>query len=148
MSATPPTDQDALGSCDTRAAMTPTELRDSLRAIPDLDRPATLDALDASIAYLASNAALASLAEDAYWPKWDSPWWHMLLLWELGEARRIPARTVRAMVAALDALPLHTFPLKPEDWAPGLDHARHASCHCALGSIDQVLTACGVDVDA
>lgn len=128
--------------------MTPTELRDALRAIPDVDVPAPLTALDASVAYLASDAALASLAEDPYWPKWDTPWWHMLLLWELGEARRIPARTVRAMVAALDALPLHTFPLRPEDWPPGLDHARHASCHCAIGSIDQVLTACGVDVDA
>jgi len=127
--------------------MTPLELRDTLRAIPDVDVP-TLAALDASVAYLGSDAALASLAADSYWPKWDSPWWHMMVLWELGEARRIPERTVRAMVAALDALPLHTFPLRPEDWPPGLDHARHASCHCALGSIDQVLTACGVDVDA
>ncbi len=107
-----------------------------------------MDGIDAAIAYLDSDQAAASLAEDSYWPKWDSPWWQMLLLFELGEARRIPTRAVRAMVAALDALPMHTFPLRPEDWPPGLHPARHGSCHCALGSMDQVLAACGVDVDA
>ncbi len=122
------------------------ELRQTLRAIPDAEVASHAD-LDASIAYLDSDAALESLAADSYWPKWDSPWWHMLLLFELGEAAHIPRRAVEAMVAALDALPLHTFPLRPEDWPPGLHPARHSSCHCALGSMDQVLGACGVDVD-
>jgi hypothetical protein len=130
------------------APMTPAALREQLLAIPDVEVPAERAGLDESVAYLESDAALERLAEDAYWPKWHAPWWHMLLLLELGEARRIPARTVRAMVAALDALPLHTFPLGPEDWPAGLEPARHASCHCALGSVDRVLTACGVDVDA
>src|SRR5688500_3902284 len=116
--------------------------------IPDAVVPAQLAGVDASVVCLASDLALASLAEDSYWPKWDSPWWHMVLLFELGEARRIPTQAVRAMVAALDALPLHTFPLRPEDWPPGLHPSRHSSCHCALGCIDQVLGACGVDVDA
>ena len=128
--------------------MTIAELRACLIAIPDAEVPAQLDGLDASIAYLASDEAAASLAEDPYWPKWDGPWWHMVLLFELGLARDIPERAVRAMIASIDALPLHTFPLRPEDWPPGLHPSRHASCHCALGSIDQVLAACGVDVDA
>jgi hypothetical protein len=123
-------------------------LRARLIAIPDAEVSEHLGALDASVAYLESDAALASIAEDSYWPKWDGPWWHMVLLWELGEARRIPARAVRAMVASLDALPMHTFPIRPGDLPPHLHPARHASCHCALGSIDQVLAACGVDVDA
>ena len=127
--------------------MTPVELRGALAAIPEVEVTPELSGLDGAVAYLASDAALASLAEDSYWPKWDSPWWQMLLLFELGETRRIPERAVHAMVAALDALPLHTFPLRPEDWPPGLSPSRHTSCHCALGSIDQVLTACGVDVD-
>jgi len=124
------------------------ELRRTLIEIPDVEVPAQLAGIEASIEYLGSDLALASLAEDSYWPKWDSPWWQMLLLFELGEARRIPERAVRAMVAALDALPLHTFPLRPEDWPPGLHPSRHSSCHCALGTMDQVLDACGVDVDA
>jgi hypothetical protein len=127
--------------------MTLDDLRARLAAIPDAEAPPAGD-LDASVAYLASDRAAASLAEDAYWPKWDSPWWHMLLLHELGEARRIPARAVRAMIAALDRYPLHSFPLRDDDWPPGAHKARDAACHCALGNIDQVLAACGVDVDA
>ena len=65
-----------------------------------------------SVAYLESEAALASLATDVYWPKWHSPWWHMLLLWELGEARRIPARASAAVLAGIDGL-MHTFPITP-----------------------------------
>lgn len=64
------------------------------------------DAIAESVRYLDSDAAVRSIEADTYWPKWDSPWWHMLLLWELGEAQRIPARVVRAMVDGLEALPL------------------------------------------
>jgi hypothetical protein len=45
------------------------ELRRMLAEVPDVEVPAALDGLDASIAYLASDAALASLADDPYWPK-------------------------------------------------------------------------------
>jgi hypothetical protein len=124
------------------------ELRSRLIAIPSVEVSAQLDGIEGSVAYLDSDAGLASIAEDSYWPKWDGPWWHMVLLWELGEARRIPARAVRAMVASLDALPMHTFPIRPGDMPAHLHPARHSSCHCALGSMDQVLAACGVDVDA
>src|SRR5262245_37921599 len=108
--------------------MTPTELRATLVAIPDVDVAPELDGLEEAVAYLGSDAARASLAADPYWPKWDSPWWQMLLLVELGEAGRIPAAAVRAMVAALDALPMKTFPLRPEEWPPELHPARHGSC--------------------
>lgn len=105
------------------------------------------DAIADSVRYLESDAALRSIETDTYWPKWHSPWWHMVLLWELGEAQRIPDACVRAMVDGLNALPLHTFPIREEDWPPGLDRYRHSSCHCALGSMAQVLLACGVDVE-
>ena len=68
-----------------------------------------------SVRYLASNAAMTSIAEDVYWPKWSSPWWHMLLLWELGEARRIPERAVTRMIAGLDAFRCKTFPITAEE---------------------------------
>lgn len=124
------------------------DLRAALSGIPDA---APTDDLGAEIAdsvrYLASGAALESLAIDTYWPKWNSPWWHMVLLHELGEARRIPERTVAALVDGLNALPIKIFPIRPED-APGANRARDSSCHCALGNVDQLLGACGVDVDA
>lgn len=117
-----------------------------LDRIPDVELPAV--DVGESVAYLASDDAIASLAVDTYWPKWNTPWWHMLLLWELGEARQIPARAVRAMVDGLNALPLKTFPIWPGDAPPSHDGRRDNTCHCALGSITQVLHACGVDVAA
>ena len=101
--------------------------------------------IDDSVAYLGSDEALRSLERDPYWPKWHSPWWHMLLLHELGEARQIPARAAAAMVAGLDRL-LHIFPIHPGD-APGADLHRDTACHCGLGSMFAVLAACGIDVD-
>jgi hypothetical protein len=126
------------------------DLRARLAAVPTADvahSPATLAQIEGAVAYLASPEAIASLQVDPYWPKWASPWWQMLALYELGLAERIPKRTVRALVAALDAMPLHTFPIREDEWPADVDRRRHASCHCALGSIDQLLDACGVDVD-
>ena len=118
-----------------------------LAAVPDptpLRSAAVARGIADSVAYLGSDAALRSVELDPYWPKWHSPWWHMLLLHELGEARQIPARTATAMVARIDRL-LHFFPIHPGD-APGADLHRDVACHCALGTMSSVLTAAGLDV--
>jgi hypothetical protein len=122
-----------------------------LASLPDptLDRRPEIDrAIAHSVEYLASDAAQRSLDADTYWPKWDSPWWHLLLLHELGEARRIPERAVAKMVEGLNALRVKIFPIRPEEVPSDTDPHRDLSCHCAIGSIYQVLAACGVDVDA
>ena len=127
-----------------------TELGDALRAIPSPEvahDSRVAAALTASEHYLASNAALRSLEADAYWPKWDSPWWHMVLLHELGEVRRIPERAIRMVVARLNALPLKIFPLHPEDSPPGTDPYRDSQCHCALGCMYQVSAEFGLDAE-
>jgi hypothetical protein len=124
-------------------------LRDRLAQIPHLDVPVAAGVaagIDGSLGYLGSDAALRSLGADTYWPKWDSPWWHMLVLFELGEARQIPERAVRAMVDGLNALPVKAFPSRPDDMPPGQDFF-DTRCHCALGCIYQVLAASGIDVD-
>jgi hypothetical protein len=82
-----------------------------------------------SVAYLNSAEANTSLAADPYWPKWHSPWWHMSLLHEMGEAKRIPGPIVYRYIEKLNQMPLNTF------------------CHCQLGNVYQVLAAWGVDVD-
>jgi hypothetical protein len=125
-----------------------TDLRDLVAGVPDAEPVRDLGAAIAdSVDYLGSDAALASIAIDPYWPKWDSPWWHMLVLHELGEAQQIPARAVTALVDRLDALPLKFFPFS-QDEAPGAELWRDTACHCALGNIYQALAAAGVDVDA
>ncbi|TBR19769.1 hypothetical protein EPO15_13950 [bacterium] len=102
--------------------------------------------VEATVAYLGTPEALKSLERDPYWPKWDSPWWHMTLLWELGLARRIPKTAAQAMVKAVDKYPKF-FPKTLAELPPGADPHRDIACHCALGTMFQVLTACGLDVD-
>jgi hypothetical protein len=112
------------------------------------ESPSFRAALDETLAYLDSPGALASVQTDAYWPKWDSPWWRMLLLHELGLTHAIPERVVRALARALATEYLPTFPFKLEDVPPGRDPARHVACHCQLGTMYQVIVARGVDLDA
>jgi hypothetical protein len=126
------------------------DLRHRLLAVPDpqpVPGPAIEAAVAQSVHYLASDAAQRSLDADVYWPKWDSPWWHLLLLHEIGEARRIPERAVARMVEGLERFPLKIFPILPGELPPGADPHRDVLCHCALGCMFQVLSAAGRDVD-
>lgn len=101
-----------------------------------------------SVAYLSSTEAMESLDRSAYWPKWHSPYWHMLLLHEMGETHRIPATIMRRYVAALDATPVKIFPIQDEDFPAGTDPFNDSCCHCQLGNAYQMMAAWRVDVDA
>jgi len=104
--------------------------------------------VDALAKRLESAEAIASIQEEPYWPKWDSPWWWMTLLWEMGEAKRIPRAAAEAMARTLATHYLPIFPLREEEIPPGTDVYRHVMCHCALGTMYRVLRTCGIDVDA
>jgi hypothetical protein len=91
--------------------------------------------IESSLAYLQSDAALASLANDVYQPKWDSPWWHALLLFELGVAEQIPRPIIDAIAAGLEAAPRALDADDTHGFVP---------CHCALGCMAQVLAVHGV----
>ena len=103
--------------------------------------------LAVSTAYLTSKKAQDSLAADPYWPKWDSPWWHMTLLWELGRADAIPKEAAEAMFAAIENKYVRFFPNPREPMPPGKDYHRDGLCHCGLGNMYQTLAACGLDLD-
>ena len=113
-----------------------------------LDGTYSSAALDETLAFLGSDEAIAAIQADAYWPKWDSPWWRMLLLHELGLTNQIPEPVVRAVVHALATEYLTTFPFTLDEVPAGKDPARHVACHCQLGTMYQVLVARGVDLDA
>ncbi|HEX2465112.1 MAG TPA: hypothetical protein VHR17_10855 [Thermoanaerobaculia bacterium] len=126
------------------------DLRTRLASVPDptLDRRPEIErAIAHSVEYLGSDAAQRSLDQDTYWPKWNSPWWHMLLLYELDEVQGIPERAVAKMIEGLNALRVKIFPIHQHEFPEGADPHRDVSCHCAIGSIHQVLSACGVSVD-
>jgi hypothetical protein len=108
--------------------------------------PEIQPALEATVAYLGSAQAVETIRADPYWPKWDCPWWRMTLLLEMGHADLIPAPAVEAMVAALNTHYLPDFP-QAHELPPGKDGYRHIICHCAVGTMFQVLHACGVNVD-
>lgn len=101
----------------------------------------------ASTAYLASAKTRESLARDPYYPKWDSPWWHVTLLFELDRPDAIPGEAAEALFAAIEAKYLRFFPNPREPLPPGKDPYRDAPCHCALGNVYQALDACGIDLD-
>jgi hypothetical protein len=102
----------------------------------------------ASTAYLSSSKMLESISLDPYWPKWNSPWWHMTLLFELDRADAIPKEAAEAMLAAIDSKYVRWFPNPREPLPPGKDYHRDGLCHCGLGNMAQTLEACGLDLDA
>jgi len=103
--------------------------------------------ISASTAYLDSEKARASLARDPYWPKWDSPWWHLTLLCELDRADAVPRAAAEGMLAAILAKYPTYFPNPREPLPPGKDQHRDGLCHCALGNIAVALSACGIDLE-
>lgn len=105
------------------------------------------DAVEKSRSYLSSPAALQSIERDPYWPKWDSPWWHMLLLHEMDLAKEIPATSISKMVQVLKNHYLPVFPIKEEEVPTGTGPYRKIACLCAVGNMYQVLFNAGVVVD-
>lgn len=106
-----------------------------------------LKEIESSVQYLHSEQAIKTVTADAYWPKWNSPWWHMLLLHEMGETHQIPEPIVEAYIASLNRIPLKIFPIHAHEMPEGVDPYRGSPCHCQVGNVYQVLAKRGVDVD-
>lgn len=106
-----------------------------------------LNEIENSVQYLNSDQAIKTVTADAYWPKWNSPWWHMLLLHEMGETHQIPESIVDAYVTSLNRIPLKIFPIHQHEMPESVDPYRGSPCHCQVGNVYQVLAKRGVDVD-
>jgi hypothetical protein len=87
-----------------------------------------------SVQYLNSPEAFQSIEKNPYNPKWDSPWWHMSLLYEMGESARIPKATAEKLLLGIRA----------KFKVPDVD----TICPCMIGNIYQILSSAGVDVDS
>ncbi|HEY9775243.1 MAG TPA: hypothetical protein V6C81_15870 [Planktothrix sp.] len=101
-----------------------------------------------SVEFLESDEAFGGMEEDPYWPKWNSAWWRLLLLHEMGVGARIPEVAIEKMIHAMDAHYLHYFPFTEAELPDNVDAVRHVACHCALGTMYQVLAGRGIDVDS
>jgi len=100
-----------------------------------------------TIEYLQSNEAIAALNNDPYWPKWDTPWWRIMTLFEMEQVSLAPEKIINLLIDRINANYIKTFPLYEEDIPEGTDPYRQIPCHCALGTIYQALFAYGIDVD-
>ncbi|MDO9630256.1 MAG: SH3 domain-containing protein [Acholeplasmataceae bacterium] len=106
------------------------------------------EAIQKSIDYLNSEEAKSSLNRDTYWPKWDSPWWHILLLHELGLIKEVPEDIMNLFSKLIDQKVLHFFPFTEDEMPKDTDPYREILCFCAAGSIYQMLFNYGIDVDS
>jgi hypothetical protein len=115
--------------------------------VTDLAERALTPEILQSVSYLDSDEAVDSLHADPYWPKWDSPWWHMTLLYEMGLADKIPDRALDAFQSVARKHYIDVFPLKEEEIPEGCDTTRNICCFCALGTAMQIFESRGIRSD-
>jgi hypothetical protein len=98
-----------------------------------------------SIDFLKSKTAIDKIKIDPYWPKWDNPWWHMILFLELDICEKTPKNIIELMAKKIDSHYIHYFPLTESELPENIDPYRGIICHCALGSILQFFHKSGYD---
>lgn len=105
------------------------------------------EAVAALAAELEGEEAMAAFEEDPYWPKWDGPWWKLLLLHELGRTEAVSPAVAEALARSADRHLLQFFPRTEEELPPDVDPYRNILCFCAMGRLQTMLHGLGVDVD-
>jgi len=101
-----------------------------------------------TVNYLESDDALSSIDRDPYWPKWDSPWWHMSVLFEMGLSELIPERVIDRMILRMNERYLKFFPIHAHEIPEGIDYYTRIPCHCQLGNMYQILRSHRPDIDS
>lgn len=105
------------------------------------------EAIHDSIAYLESPAAESDVARDPYWPKWNSPWWHMHCLREIGLAHLIPKNLLHRLFHTMNTCYLPGFPFSEADLPADADPYRSTQCHCQKGCFVQLAIDCQENID-
>lgn len=95
---------------------------------------------------LKSDSAFESIKLDPYWPKWNSPWWKVILLYDAGYKHLIPIDFLTKLIGIIDQHYLHHFPLLETEMPKECDPYRQVLCFCGLGNMYKVLEGCGFDV--
>ena len=105
------------------------------------------NAIESSIEVITSEGAFSVPDRGSRW-KWDGPWWHLAIMFEMGEVARIPQLAVDSALEQLRHGAWPKFVITDHD-APQTeeDKAKMDCCHCELGVFYMILSACGCDVD-
>lgn len=99
-------------------------------------------------ALIQSEKALLMIERDVYWPKWDSPWWYILLLEETGRLAEVPAEAFKEFLICADRQYLKVFPVREEDVEGSVNGYTEVLCFCFLGSLMKVASRLDFDVFA
>lgn len=99
-------------------------------------------------ALIQSEKALRMIERDVYWPKWDSPWWYILLLEETGRLAEVPVEVFKEMLICADRQYLKVFPVREEDVDGPVNGHTEVMCFCLLGGLMKIASKLDFDVFA
>jgi hypothetical protein len=106
-----------------------------------------MELLKSLVEDLQKPASFDSIRRDPYWHKWDSPWWKISLIAEIGYAEQIPHKTLDFLAEKINSQYLTYFPIKESELPQGCDPYRDILCHCAYGNIFRIFYLAGYDPD-
>lgn len=99
-------------------------------------------------AVIESEKALLMIERDVYWPKWDSPWWYILLLEETGRLNEVPVEVFKELLTCADRQYLKIFPTREEDIDGPVNGYTEVMCFCFLGCLMKIASKLDFDVFA
>ncbi|MGF7047662.1 hypothetical protein J2T13_002167 [Paenibacillus sp. DS2015] len=105
-------------------------------------------AIEESIRFLESTPDLAMDRCGDSRRKWDGAWWHMAVLFEMGEVKQIPKSAIARAKYWLEFLTWPTFIISTDDHPISeVDKMKMDCCHCELAVYYMILMAYGCDLD-
>lgn len=99
-------------------------------------------------AVIESEKALLMIERDVYWPKWDSPWWYILLLDETGKLPEVPVSAFKELLTCADRQYLKIFPTKETDVDGPVNGYTEVMCFCFFGCLMKIASKLEFDVFA
>lgn len=95
-----------------------------------------------------SERALLMIERDVYWPKWDSPWWYMLLLEETSRLSEVPIPVFKELLTCADRQYLKIFPVREDEVKGPINGHTEIMCFCFFGSLMKLSAKLEFDVFA
>lgn len=95
---------------------------------------------------LKSEKALLMLEKDVFWPKWDSPWWYVLLLEETGRLNEIPPNIIKELINCADSQYIKVLPIKDEGMNGTINSYTEVMDFRLLGGLMKVSSLLKLDI--
>lgn len=105
-------------------------------------------AIEESIQFLESTSQWVTAHGEHTREKWDGAWWHMSVLYEMGEVSQIPESVIAKAKHLLETQVWQTFVISVDDQpTTESDKMKLDCCHCELAVFYKILMAYGYDLD-